>query len=360
MKAAVCREFAGPLHIEEVHLADPGVGEVRVRIRACAICHSDIAFIDGAWGGDLPAVFGHEASGIVEAVGSGVTDVAPGDPVAVTLVRACGRCSCCEAGYYGSCETTFPLDETSPLRGADGAPIGHGLGTGAFAEAVVVDRAQIVPIDDDIGFDTAALLACGVITGYGAVVNTAGIRAGSRVAVVGTGGVGLNSVQGAAIAGAAAVIAIDLSESKREAARRFGATHTIDPRARDVAAAVRAATGGCGADAVFVTVGAKAAFDRAIDLLAPGGAAVIVGMPANGVMSDYDPGMLVTRSQRILGSKMGSSNIHQDIPKLIALYRQGRLKLDELISGRYRLDQINDAIASAKSGEALRNVVVMG
>lgn len=358
MRAAVCRAFGAPLAVEEVALAAPRAGEVEVRLAACAICHSDIAYADGAWGGDLPAVYGHEAAGVVERIGPGVARVAPGDHVVVTLIRACGHCRCCAKNLPVACETRFPLDRETPLRAADGAPLVHGLRTGAFAERVVVEASQVVAVPKDMPLDRAALLACGVITGFGAVTNTAAVSAGSDVVVIGTGGVGLNAVQGAAHVGARSVIAVDLSDAKLAAARRFGATETVNPAERDPGAAVRESTAGRGADYVFVTVGAKAAFDQSYGLLAPAGAVVLVGMPASGVTSEFDPGTLAGAGQRILGSKMGSARIDEDIPRFVALYREGRLKLDELITGRYRLADINEAIASAKRGEALRNVIV--
>ena len=359
MKAALCREFGQPLSIEQVKLAQPNYGEVQVRIKACAICHSDINYAEGAWGGTLPAVYGHEAAGMVETVGSGVHHVSPGEHVVVTLVRSCGTCGCCEQGFYGSCESSFPLDRQTPLRTeVDDSEIVHGLRTGAFAERVVVDASQVVTIPKDIPLDSASLLACGVITGWGAVVNTAKVRAGSSVVVIGTGGVGLNTVQGAAMSGARLIIAADLSDSKLEAAIQFGATQTINPTREDVADAVSGLTDGRGADYVFVTVGAKSAFDQSYGLIAKGGTVVLVGMAGIDVTTEFNPLDLADSSQRILGSKMGSSNIQRDIPNLISLYRQGKLKLDELITARYPLEQINEAIAAVNNGDALRNVIV--
>jgi Zn-dependent alcohol dehydrogenase len=203
LRAAVCREFGRPLAVEEVDLAAPGRGEVAVRVAACAVCHSDVLAIDGAWDGSLPAVFGHEAAGVVEEVGPGVGHVRPGDHVVVTLVRYCGTCPACARGEPPLCEAGFPLDTRSPLAGrGDGAPIRQGLRTGAFAERVVVDASQAVPIPREVPLESASLLACGVITGLGAVLNVAAIRPGSRVVTIGTGGVGLNCVQGAALCGA--------------------------------------------------------------------------------------------------------------------------------------------------------------
>ncbi len=359
MKAAVCRDFGEPLVVEDIDIAPPGPGEIGVSISACAICHSDISYADGAWGGVLPAVYGHEAAGIVDTVGPGVATPQPGDHVVVTLIRSCGHCRSCVQGLPVTCETEFPLDAKSPLSTGDGAPIVQGLRTGAFAEYVVVDASQAVVVPRDLPLDRASLLACGVITGYGAVVNTAAMRPGASVVVIGAGGVGLNSIQGAAIGGAETIIAVDVVETKLEAARRFGATHAVDGRADDVADRVRALTGGRGADYVFVTVGAKAAFDQSFGLARPAGAIVLVGMPATGVMTEFDPGDVAALNQRILGSKMGSARIQVDIPCLVSLYRQGRLKLDELITRRYPLDGINDAIAEVKRGAALRNVIVL-
>ena len=358
MKAAVCREFGAPLVIEELHLADPGPGEVKVRMVATAICHSDITYAEGGWGGQLPAVYGHEGAGIVAEVGPGVHSVKVGDAVVVTLIRSCGRCHGCTIGMPVTCDATFPLDATSPLTDASGASIVHGLRTAAFAEQVVVEESQLVVVPADLGFDVASLLACGVITGFGAVTNTAGVQPGSHVVVFGCGGVGLNSVQGALLSGAQTIVAIDLAESKLQAALEFGATHTLNPLTDDVVARVRELTDGRGADYVFVTVGAKAAFDASYALLAKAGAVVLVGMPANGVMSEIDPGTMAAYSQRILGSKMGGSRISINIPNLVNLYKQGRLKLDELISGRYALADINEAMESVKRGDALRNVIV--
>ena len=358
MKAAVCRAFGTPLVIEDVTLAPPAAGEIGVRIAACAICHSDIFFADGAWGGDLPAVYGHEAAGVVEAIGTDVTGLTVGDHVVVTLIRACGTCHYCIQGMPVACEASFALDRATPLRDAAGAPVGHGLRTGGFAERVTVHASQAVAIDRGVPFDAASLLACGVITGVGAVTNTARVPPGSHVVVIGAGGVGLNSVQGARLAGAASIVAVDLVDGKLDAARGLGATHTVNAGRDDVATAVKAATGGRLADFVFVTVGAKPAFDQAYALIARTGAVVLVGMPASGVLSSIDPGTIAALNQRILGSKMGSARIAIDIPWLVSLYQQGRLQLDSLISGRYPLARINDAMDEVRRGEALRNVIV--
>ncbi|MCR4268256.1 Zn-dependent alcohol dehydrogenase [Nitratireductor sp. ZSWI3] len=358
IKAALCREFGQPLSIETLELAAPGHGEVLVDVKACAICHSDISYADGAWGGDLPAVYGHEAAGIVAGTGPGVTAVKPGDHVVVTLIRSCGHCHYCVRHSLVMCEEVFPLDQKGPLTFTDGSPCEQGLRTGAFAEKVVVHESQIAPVPADMPFDVASLLACGVITGYGAVVNTAKVAPGQAVAVIGCGGVGLNSIQGAALAGASPVIALDLSEDKLAAARSFGATHGFSPADPEHAREIRRLTQGRGVDFVFVTVGVEAALASAPRYITRNGAVVVVGMPPNGVRIPYDPGKLAAWNQKIIGSKMGEARIGHDIPILVDHYHKGRLKLDELITARYPLEGINEAIAAVKDGRALRNVIV--
>lgn len=358
MIAAVCYEFGQPLIVEEIVIDPPQVAEVKVKLAACAICHSDILYMDGAWGGALPAVFGHEAAGIVEEVGPGVAMTQPGEHVVVSLIRSCGRCFYCVQGQPHLCETTFPLDLENRLHTLDGRPILQALRTAAFAEYVVVHESQVVPLPRDLALDSAALLSCGVITGLGAVVNTAAIPTGSSVVVIGAGGVGLNSVQGARLAGADPIIALDLVDSKLEAALAFGATHTINPTRGDVQRIVRGFTQGRGADYVFVTAGSGKAIEQGQQLLRRGGTLVLVGMPASGVKLQIEAADFAFSSQRVLGSKMGSTRLAADVPKLVNLYQQGRLKLDELITARYPLQDINKAIADAKQGQALRNVIV--
>jgi len=358
MRAAIATEFGKPFAIEDIALAPPGPGEVRCAVRAVAICHSDIVFADGGWGGALPAVYGHEAAGEVLETGAGVTGLKPGDRVVITMLRHCGACPSCARGLHGSCETKFPIASHSPLSRA-GGPVAHGLGTGAFAEEVVVHESQLVAVGPDIGFETASLLACGVITGYGAVANSAAMPQGADAVIIGAGGVGLNAVQGAAIRGARRVIAVDLDETKLDAAIAFGATHRVNGREEDAVERVREITGGRGADYVFVTVGVPAAFDQSYGMLAPGGTSVLVGVAALGAVSRFDPVALTAGSQRIIGSKL-ACDIKRDIPALIGLYREGRLKLDELISARFPFERINEAMDAGRRGEGLRNVVTLG
>ena len=356
IRAAVCHAFGAPLQIEEITLRAPIGGEIEVSLAACAICHSDISYAEGHWGGDLPAVYGHEAAGHVSAIGPEVHGLAIGDPVVVTLIRSCGTCPTCASGRPVSCETGHD-PEAGPLRTTEGGPLHQAMYCGGFAERIVVDQSQAVKMPAEMRMDAAALLACGVITGVGAVVNAAKLRAGQDAVVIGAGGVGLNAIQGARIAGARRIVAVDMSEGKLEMAREFGATDTVLATEEAPWRSAKEAMGR-GADAVLVTVGAARAYDTAPRYLAPGGKVVMVGMPPTGDMSSYDAAIFAATGQGMIGSKMGDVVIKRDIPWMVDLYGQGRLKLDELISGRWRLEQINEAIADTKTGGARRNVIV--
>jgi Zn-dependent alcohol dehydrogenase len=330
-----------------------------VRVAACAICHSDVHQIRGDWSAKLPLVAGHEASGVVEEVGPGVTNVKVGDHVVMSLLRSCGRCYYCSKGDTHLCEGVFALQTETRLHNRRGEPVVQSIKTAAFAEYAVVDQSQLVPIPKEIPLDSASLLACGVITGLGAVVNTAKVHTGESVAVMGIGGVGLNALQGAYLSGAQPIIALDLLENKLQAARDFGATHTINvAREADPAGAVQALTGGRGVDYAFVTVGSPAAVAQALTLIRRGGSLVLVGIPDDKATHPLLLAQSVWKEQRILSSSMGSTRLSVQVPQLVELYRQGRLKLDELVSRRYPLEEINEAIAAMERGEALRNVIV--
>lgn len=358
MKAAICREFGAPLTIEDVNLRAPKEGEVHVELAACAICHSDILFLDGAWGGPLPALYGHEAAGIVKSVGTGVSRAKVGDRVLVTLIRSCGECHGCDSGHPTDCENAGQSPKNSPITDATGAPIWQAMATGGFAQEVCVDQSQIVTLPADIDLDVASLLACGAITGIGAVTNSAKMEEGADVVVIGAGGVGLNTVQGALIKGAKTVIAIDLDQEKLDGAKDFGAHHALLASQEDVVDQVRALTSGRGAQYVFVTVGAIPAYRQAIEFLAPRGEVIMVGMPASGDFLEFEPVNLAALSQALRGTKMGDTVLDRDIPQLLEWYKSGDLKLDELISNRYSLDQINEAISETKSGKSRRNVII--
>ncbi len=357
IKAAVCHAFGEPLVIEDVLIAPPAMGEVEVTLDAVAICHSDISYASGAWGGFLPAVYGHEAAGVISSIGEGSGGFKVGDPVVVTLIRACGSCPSCASGKPTICETPYDTVK-GPLRTSSGGPLEQAMACGAFAEKVVVDHRQIVKIPDTMAKDVASLLSCGVITGVGAVVNAARLRPGQDVVVIGAGGVGLNAIQGARIAGARRIVAVDMTEDKLDIAKEFGATHGVLATLDAPWKAAYKALGGRGADAVLITVGAIPAYDQAPRYLGRGGRAVMIGMPHSGAQATYEPVVLAAIGQGLIGSKMGDVVIQRDIPWMIDLYEQGRLKLDELISGRWSLDQINDAIEDTKTGSAKRNVIL--
>ncbi len=358
MKAAVCYEFGKPLVLEEVDIDPPQKEEVKVRLAVTAICHSDIHSIRGELPGKLPSIAGHESSGYVEEVGEGVSTVKPGDPVVVSLVTSCGKCFYCTTGRSFLCNAVFPMDTESRVRNKKGESLSIMARTGTFAEYSVVNESQLVKLPDDMPMDSAALLACGVITGFGSVVNRARVRPFESVVVIGNGGVGLNSIQGAAYSGAYPVIAVDLLDYKLEAARNFGATHAINPNNTDAVEEVKKITNGRGADYVFVTVGSTAAIVQGFSMLGRRGTTVVVGLPHFQDVLNVSPLQFIRDEKAIMGAFMGSTRLGTDIPNLVTLYKNGCLKLDELITARYPLDQINQAIESVERGEALRNVIV--
>jgi S-(hydroxymethyl)glutathione dehydrogenase / alcohol dehydrogenase len=358
-RAAVLPAFGAPYVVEDVALDAPQAGEVRVRLEACAICHSDVAYGDGAWGGTAPVVLGHEACGVVEQTGPAVA-LRTGDRVAVSLIRHCGACPRCLEGEPALCAAHFRLDYESPIRLTSGERISQGLRCGAFAEEVLVHASQAVRIPGDVPAVSAALIGCAVLTGTGAARHTAKLAPGSSVVVIGAGGVGLNAIQGAALAGAGRIVAVDIAEPKLRAAQAFGATHLIDGTANGTADAIRDAAGGEGADAAIVAAGTAAAVNLGLACLRRGGTLVLVGMPGTGDHASIDPTQIAHDGLRILGSKLGSSDPRVDVPELCGLYAEGRLKLDELVTATYPLDEINEAIDAMRRGEALRNVIVFG
>ena len=358
MKAAVCYQFNQPLVVEDIEIDPPKDGEVKVKMVATAICHSDVHAILGEWGGALPFVAGHEGAGIVEEVGSGVDLVQQGDHVVVSLLRSCGRCEPCTTGTPHLCDSEFALQNESRLRNQQGHSINHGLNTAAFAEFVIVDQSQLAPVPKEMPLESAALLACGVITGLGAVVNRAQVRPGSSVVVIGAGGVGLNAIQGARIAGAHPIVAIDLLDNKLDAAYTFGATHALNAANDDIQTAVSEITGGRLADYVFVTVGTTTVTELAYSITRKRGMVVLVGIPDWTSAMQVPIGPTVLTEKVITGSLMGTTRLSVDIPWLVALYKENRLKLDELITAQYSLDQINEAILAMQSGSVLRNVIL--
>ena len=360
IQAAVCREFARPLSVETLRLDPPLGNEVRVKVLASSICHSDIIYMDGGWGGELPAVFGHEVAGVVTDIGPAVRsgDLRAGDRVLVSLLRSCGRCECCEAGAPTQCVTEFAIDSAPRLTDGRGRPVRAGLRVGGFAESVVVDSSQVVKIPAYVADEAACLISCGVMTGFGAAINTAKVQVGDSVAVVGCGGVGLNCIQGAALAGALPLVAIDVTADKLEQARAFGATETIDAADGDVAEKALALTDGRGFDVVMTAVGSARAIEEALPLLAREGALVAVGMPPDDERVGLNATGLAHHGRRIVGCKMGAARLRIDVPKLFRLYRGGRLKLDELISSRRPLADINASIELSRQSRNLRHVIV--
>ena len=353
VRAAVCRSHGGPSSIESLLLAPPGPDEVRVRLEATAICHSDVAYARGDWGGSLPAVFGHEAIGrVVESHGSGF---AVGTRVLVTLIRSCGHCRACRRGHEVACSTRFALDDRSPLSTPAGEIVAQGLRTAAFAEEVLVHVSQVVEVPERLDAVAGSLLACGVITGVGSVLNTAAVAPGDRILVVGCGGVGLNVVQGAVLAGAEVIVAVDPIGAKLDHARRLGATHLASPD--EVASVVAAVTEGRGVDFVFVATGAPRAFESALTMVAATGALVVVGMPPTGVGFLIDAGTLAGSHQRVLGSKMGDTRLRRDVPLLLEHHREGRLDLEGLVSGTFALEELDIAMAEVAAGSARRHVI---
>lgn len=362
IRAAVCREAGKPLSMETVLLDPPRRDEVEVEIETCAVCHSDIMAIDGLWASNLPGVFGHEAVGRVSAIGDAVTNVALGDRVVLSLVRYCGNCYFCLNGDLSFCETAFEIASSSPLSLPDGTRLLQGMKVAAFADKTVVHQSQCIKVDDHVSGDVACTLSCGVMTGVGAVTRTNPVMPGSSVVVVGAGGVGINCIQGAALAGANPVIALDVVDGKLEAAKTFGATHGLNARmdAGDLAKEVKALTHGRGADVVFVAVGASAAIESAVDLVRNGGNVVVAGIPAHSEHVKLASRIFGGRGVSVIGSKMGSARPHVDVPRLVDLYQTKKLDLDGLISRRYALSEINEALDAARSGTSLKNIITCG
>jgi NDMA-dependent alcohol dehydrogenase len=362
-RAAVLFGVGQKLELREVEVQDPRPGEVQIRMAAGGVCHSDLHVMTGHLGAPLPAVLGHEGSGIVEAVGAGVTSVRPGDHVLPLWRYSCGDCEHCTAERPALCGAGMQIRMTGRLLDGTtrltlgGQEIRHFAGVSSFAEYSVVPERSVLKIPEDLPLDRAALLGCAVITGVGAVFNAARVQPGSTVAVFGTGGVGLNAVQGAAIAGAEKIIAVDLLDAKLAYARQFGATHTVNASGGDPVAEVRALTGGRGVDYAIEVVGLPKTVRQAYDCLAKRGVAVVVGV-APFTTEVSVPVMSLVYEERVLtGSVYGSARPRQDLPRLIDLYRAGRLKLDELLTRRYPFAEINEAYAALERGEVARSVV---
>jgi len=359
MKASIVREFGGGFSTAEIDIADPIGREVLVQVKASGLCHTDLTLSKYDIGYPVPAVHGHEVAGVVTAVGPGVTQFAIGDHVVGCLVQYCGACERCLAGRTYQC-----LHPESTLRTADeparltehGTPIGQTFGLGGFAEQALVHENQLVAVPEEIPFPQAALLGCGVVTGAGAVINTAGVQAGDAIVVIGAGGVGLNAINGALVAGATTIIAVDIADDKLEKARAFGATHTVNSKETDPVAAVLAITGR-GADAVFDFVGTKQVAEQGLEMVGVGGGLYLIGViDPTSVMDVHQVGLIGTQ-KRIQGVYMGSTTAKRDIPMYAKLYLEGRFELDSLLSKEIALDEVNEGYEALRDPNITRVVI---
>lgn len=364
-RAAVLSAVGQPLEVrDDVEVEAPHAGEVRVRMVAAGVCHSDLSMSDGTLMAPMPIVLGHEGAGVVEAVGEGVSRVKLGDRVVISWVPQCGDCFFCLRGQGHLCEKANAaiasgglLDGTTRLR-SRGAPLHQMSAAGTFADLAVVPECGVVKIDEDLDLGLASLLGCGVLTGVGAATRTADISPGDTVAVLGCGGVGLNVVQGARIAGADRIIAVDTNPAKLELAERFGATAVVDASAGDPTSAVMHLTGQRGADVVFEVIGLPRTIDQAVTMTRRGGQTVLVGIPRMDTMLSL-PAFLsvVLAAKTITGCWYGSSNVLADVPALVELYRNGQLELDGLVSRSVGLEDVNAAIDALRAGEVTRTLI---
>ena len=358
MKAAVLHEVGEPLSIEEVDVDVPKSHEVLIRTAACGVCHSDLHFIDGLYSCPKPVVLGHESSGVVEKVGSEVSYVKPGDHVITCLSVFCGHCEFCTTGRPYSCanpEVARKKGDT-PRLSQGGRNVTQFYSLSSFAEYMLIHEHALVKIRDDMPLDRAALIGCAVTTGFGAVINTADVEVGSTVCVIGCGGVGLSAINGAAIAGAGRIIAVDIKGSKLNLAKHFGASDVVDASTCDPVEAVRDLTGG-GVEYSFEALGLKETSEQAFRMLRRSGVATIIGMVPEGQMLEIHGADLLD-DKRLQGSNMGSNHFRVDMPRYVDFYLNGKLKLDDMISSRIGLDDINGAFDDMRRGEVARSVIV--
>jgi S-(hydroxymethyl)glutathione dehydrogenase/alcohol dehydrogenase len=357
--AAVLTECPGDLAAATIEIDSPAAGEVLVRTAAAGLCHSDLHFMRGLYRPPLPIVLGHEIAGVVERVGPGVSYLQPGDHVAGCLSVFCGECALCVTGrpYLCASASTRRSPDAPPRLRLDGQPVHQGGQLGGFAAALLVHEHALVKIDQAMPLDRAAVLGCAVLTGVGAVFRTARVQPGSTVAVIGCGGIGLNVIQGAVLAGASRVIAIDQRAVKLDLAKRFGATDVLDASQQDAVAGVRELTGG-GVEYSFEAIGLAVTAEQCFDMLARGGTATVIGLIPAGERVSLDASAFWTAEKRIQGSTLGSNRFRYDLPRLVDLYLQGRLNLDDLVSSRIALDGINGGFAALAAGDVARSVVV--
>jgi S-(hydroxymethyl)glutathione dehydrogenase / alcohol dehydrogenase len=360
VKAAVLWGFNEPLRIESLKLKAPREDEVVVKVAASGVCHSDLSVLKMVIPIPPPVVLGHEGAGIVEEVGKGVKDLHPGDHVVLSWVENCGKCHYCISGRDHLCDAGIrnSMAGQEAVFEKDGIDITRMAGVASFAERTVVRATACIKIREEVPLDRACLVGCGVMTGVGAAVNTAKLRPGETAAVFGCGGVGLNVIQGAALCGASRIIAVDLVDAKLQLAREFGATDVVNGKQTDAVDAIKSLTGGLGVDYAFEVIGIPAAIQQAFGALKRGGKAVIVGVPRIGEEVSVPSWSFPLEEKSIVGSLYGSANMQRDMPLLIELYMQKRLKIDELISRRIELADVNAAFDAMEKGEVARSVIV--
>jgi S-(hydroxymethyl)glutathione dehydrogenase/alcohol dehydrogenase len=356
-KAAVLHAVREPLVVETLAVRAPQTDEVLVRLGASGVCHSDLHAITGDLPMPLPTVLGHEGAGVVEAVGASVKRVKEGDHVILNWVPYCGGCWYCQSGRMYLCETGYIRAMGAEVFKQNGNTVTQFAGVGSMSEYTVVPENSCIPIDHDIPFDRACLVGCGVMTGVGAVMNTARVQPGESVAVFGAGGVGLNVIQGAGIVGANPIIAVDLNERKLGFAKQFGATHVVNGGKGDPVDAIKELTGGRGVDYAFEVIGRADVMVQAFMATRRGGKAVIVGVPPMTDMVSV-PGFLMPLAEKsLIGSLYGSADMSRDVPRLLGLYRAGKLKLDELVTRRFRIEEVGEAFGALERGEVARGVI---
>lgn len=349
-----------PMQMLEVDIDEPGYGEIRVKMTASGVCHSCLHAYDGSHTGiPMPIILGDEGSGVVESVGEGCTRLSPGDHVIISWAPDCGNCKYCALGFPSLCLNSVGAGQAyggGTRWSVNGDPVYH-YGPATYGPYIIVPEAAAVTVRKDFPLDLAALIGCSVTTGFGAVVNTAGVRAGQSVAVFGCGGVGLNAIQGASITGAYPVIGVDVLDSKLELARHFGATHTINPTKDDLMEKVKEFTGN-GVDASIVAVGNIQAMEQGLEILAKQGVEVVLGLPGTGQTFQVSPALLMSGERRIVGSRYGSGNPMVEFPRMVDLAMAGLLKIEDLVTKRYDLDEADEAFRALAAGEQARGLIV--
>ena len=360
MKAAVLESIPGQLEIQDVAIGEPGPREVLVRTVAAGLCHSDLHFMEGKYPYPCPAVLGHESAGVVEAVGSMVSYVQPGDHVITCLSAFCGHCEQCLSGHMSLCENKNTELVRSPDQGPrlhrhDGEEVHQFLHLSSFAEQLLIHEHALVKINPEMPLDRAALIGCGVTTGLGAVFRTAQVRPGETVAVIGCGGIGLAAIQGARIAGANRIIAVDMVASKLDLAKELGATHVVDASSDNAVEAVIELSGG-GVHHSFEAVGAKVTAEQSFQMIRNGGQATVIGMIPVGTTVEID-GTSLIYEKKLTGSNMGSNQFRTDMPRFVEMYLDGRLRLDEMVSKTIELEDINAGFEDMKAGNVARSVI---